>query len=61
MKKYIALIAATAAFTGCQTLADHNAKTRADQEAGRAAAAQAKTIAAAALEAVKGIKPTNSR
>lgn len=41
------------ALSGCQS-----AKTRADLEAGRLAAIEGRKAAAIALEAVKGIKPT---
>ena len=50
---------AALSLSGCQTVADHDAKTRADLEAGRAAAEQGRLIAAQALEAVKGVRPSN--
>ena len=46
------------AFAGCQSIADRNAKTKADQAAGKAAAEQGRAIALAALEQVKGVVPS---
>ena len=43
--------------SGCQTVADRNAKTKSDLEAGRRAAEQGRAAAIQAMEAVKGIKP----
>lgn len=57
MKRTLILCALALALTGCQSIADHNAKTRADMQGGQAAAAQGKIIAAQVREAIKGIVP----
>lgn len=51
------VLVALVALTGCQAIADHNAHTRADMQAGQAAAAQGNIIAAQVREAIKGIVP----
>lgn len=55
--RVLPIIAVIVAFTGCQSIADHNAHTRTDMQAGQAAAAQGKIIAAQVREAIKGIAP----
>lgn len=55
--RILSILVALIALTGCQAIADHNAQTRADMQAGQAAAAQGKIIAAQVREAIKGIAP----
>ena len=49
-----------ALLSGCQGIAEHNAKVRAYKGAGQAAAVQGRAIALQALQDVKGIKSTNN-
>ncbi len=44
--------------SGCQSLSEHDAKMRADLEAGRLAAIEGRKAALVAMEAVKGITPS---
>ena len=57
--KILFILAALAALSGCQAVATRNAKAQADLEAGRIAAQQGRATALAAMEAVKGIKPSH--
>lgn len=57
MKTTILTITAALALSGCASISERNAKNAADLRAGRAAAEQAKVIAAQVREAIRDIKP----